>query len=172
MVGCFLMLENPRTELSRYTILIVDDEELIRNLLVTFLSKVGHLCVTANNGVAALDKMKGNKFDAVITDIIMPEMDGIILTREISNRYPEVPVMVMTAFAEEYSAATAVSVGAREFIRKPFSLSEFVIRLQKMITDSEDLKRAKTEKNEDENIKDLMDELEAALEKRRPIGSK
>ncbi len=161
------MLGNSRTEPSRYTILIVDDEELIRNLVVTFLSKLGHSCITANNGIDALDKIKGNKVDAVITDIRMPEMDGIMLTREISKRYPEVPVMVMTAYDDEYSAGTAVSVGAREFIKKPFSLSEFLIRLQKMISDSETLKRAKTEKSEDENIQDLMNELEAALERNR-----
>ncbi len=75
------MLENPRTEPFKYTILIVDDEELIRNLVVTFLSKLGHWCITANNGVDALNKMRGDKFDAVITDIKMPEMDGIFFDK-------------------------------------------------------------------------------------------
>ncbi|PIX24479.1 MAG: hypothetical protein COZ69_06060, partial [Deltaproteobacteria bacterium CG_4_8_14_3_um_filter_45_9] len=97
------MIENPRTESSKYTILVVDDEELIRNLVVTFLSKLGHSCVTAMNGVDALDKMKGNKIDAVVTDIKMPNMDGINLTIEILRQYPGLPVMVMTAFDEEYS---------------------------------------------------------------------
>ncbi len=154
------MLENPRTEPFKYTILIVDDEELIRNLVVTFLSKLGHWCITANNGVDALNKMRGDKFDAVITDIKMPEMDGIMLTREISKRYPEVPVMVMTAYDEEYSAGTAISLGAREFIKKPFSLSEFVIRLQKMISDAESLKPKKSEKNEHEDMEEFFNELE------------
>ncbi len=162
------MLENPRTEPSKYTILIVDDEQLIRNLVVSFLSKLGHSCITANNGVDALNKMRGNKIDAVITDIRMPEMDGIILTREISKQYPEVPVMVMTAYDDEYSAGTAVSVGASEFIKKPFSLYEIVIRLQKMIGDSETLKGVKSQKKEDENVQDLMNELQAALGRNRP----
>jgi DNA-binding response OmpR family regulator len=61
---------------------------------------------------------------------------------------------------EEYSAGTAISVGAQEFIRKPFSLSEFVIRLRKMISDSETLKGAKSEKKEDEDIQDLMNEVD------------
>jgi CheY-like chemotaxis protein len=81
------LVENP-TESSKYTILVVDDEEVMRNLIVTFLSKLGHLCLTAINGVDALDKMKGNKVDAVVTDIKMPEMDGITLTSEILNQYP------------------------------------------------------------------------------------
>ncbi len=159
------MAENPKEESSKYTILVVEDEEPLRSLIVSFLSKLGHSSLTAKDGVEALDKIKGNKIDAVITDIKMPNMDGIILTSEISRQYPELPVMVMTAFDEEYSAGTAISVGAREFIKKPFSLDEFAIRLHKMINDSEILKRMKGEKNVDENIQDLMDELENTLKK-------
>jgi DNA-binding response OmpR family regulator len=73
--------------------------------------------------------------------------------------------MVMTAFDEEYSAGTAISVGAREFIKKPFSLDEFAIRLHKMINDSEILRRLKSGKDADENVQDLMNELEATLKK-------
>jgi CheY-like chemotaxis protein len=159
------MAENPKEESSKYTILVVEDEESLRSLIVSFLSKLGHSSLTAKDGVEALDKIRGNKIDAVITDIKMPNMDGIILTSEISRQYPELPVMVMTAFDEEYSAGTAISVGAREFIKKPFSLDEFAIRLHKMINDSEILKRMKGEKNVDENIQDLMDELEKTLKK-------
>ncbi len=161
------MVRNLSTDSPRYTILVVDDEELIRNLIVTFLFKLGYLCVTAVDGVDALDKIKGDKFDAVITDVKMPNMDGIILTREISRQYPSIPVMVMTAFEDEYSAGTAISVGAREFIKKPFSISEFGIRLHKMIRDSETSRGVKSEKDTDENIQDLMDELEKALERNR-----
>jgi DNA-binding response OmpR family regulator len=154
------VIEDPEMETSKYTILVVDDEELIRRLIVTFLSQQGHLCVTAIDGVDALDQMGGTKIDAVITDIKMPKMDGIILTKEISAKYPGLPVMVMTAFDEEYSAAMAISVGAREFIRKPFSLEEFAIRLHKMIVDSKPLKRIKTAKNVDEEIQKIRNELE------------
>jgi response regulator RpfG family c-di-GMP phosphodiesterase len=74
--------------------------------------------------------------------------------------------MVMTAFEEEYSAGIAVSVGAREFIKKPFSLDEFAIRLHKMINDAEALRRLKSEKDADEDMQELMKELEATLKKR------
>ncbi len=161
------MVKNLRMGPSRYTILVVDDEELIRNLIVTFLSKLGHFCLTAMDGVDALEKMKGSKIDAVITDIKMPNMNGIILTGEISRHYPEIPVMVMTAFDEEYSAGTAISTGAREFIKKPFSLDEFAIRLRKMINDAGTLRRLKGERNVDQDMQDLMNELEKALERDR-----
>lgn len=160
------MARDPKKESSKYTILVVDDEELMRNMVVTFLSKLGHSCLTAIDGVDALDKMKGNKVDAVVTDIKMPNMDGITLVGELLTDYPGVPIMVMTAFEEEYSAGIAISVGAREFIKKPFSLDEFAIRLHKMINDAEALRRLKTEKGADEEMQDLMKELEATLKKR------
>jgi len=148
-------------ESSKYTILVVDDEELIRRFVVTFLSQLGYSSVAAMDGVDALDKMKENKIDAVITDIKMPKMDGIILTREISTQYPGVPVMVMTAFDEEYSAGTAISLGAREFIRKPFSPDEFAIRLNKMIGDSETIRQMGSGKEVDKGTQEFMNELEA-----------
>lgn len=150
-------------ESAKYTFLVVDDEELMRYLVVSYLSKLGHSCLTAIDGVDALEKMKKNKIDAVITDVKMENMDGITLANQISKRYPEIPIMVMTAFDKEYSEGTAISIGAREFIKKPFSLDEFAARLHKMINDSEMIKRMKKEKNADENLQDLIDELEKAL---------
>lgn len=92
-----------------------------------FFFKLGHSCLTAIDGDDTLDKMKENKVDAVVTDIKMPNKDGITLTSEMSIQYPEVPIMVMTAFDEEYSAGIAISAGAQEFLKKPFSLNEFTI---------------------------------------------
>ena len=148
-------------EPAKYTILVVDDEELIRRFIVAFLSQLRYSSVTATDGVDALDKMKENKIDAVITDIKMPNMDGIILTKEISAQYPGIPVMVMTAFDEEYSAGTAISLGAREFIKKPFSPDEFAIRLNKMIGDSEIARQMKSGKDVDKDTQEFMNELDS-----------
>ena len=122
-------------ESTHYKILVVDDEEPMRKLIATWLSQMGHQCVTANNGLEALDKIMETKFDAILTDIVMPEMDGIALTKEISSRYQNLPVMVITGFPEQYSTETAIVSGAREFIVKPFSVSEFRIRFDKMMRD-------------------------------------
>jgi CheY-like chemotaxis protein len=150
-------------ESAQYKILVVDDEKLIRDLIVTLLSRSGHSSVTAVDGVDALDRMKGNQIDAVITDIKMPNMDGVALTVEILKRYPGLPILVMTAFGEEYSAGAAIAAGAREYIKKPFSPDEFFAQLQKMIEDSETIKRLKNDRTVDENVQDVMDELEATL---------
>ena len=88
-------------ESTHYKILVVDDEEPLRNLIVSMLSPKGHQCLTANNGREALDKMMETKFDALITDIVMPEMDGITLTKELSKHYQNLPVMVMIGYAED-----------------------------------------------------------------------
>ena len=122
-------------EPTHYKILVVDDDEPMRKLIVSLLSPRGHQCVTANNGREALDKIMETKFDALITDIAMPEMDGITLTKELSKHYQNLPVMVMTGFTEDYSAETAIASGAREFIKKPFSISEFPIRFDIMMRD-------------------------------------
>ncbi len=150
-------------ESAKYTFLVVDDEELMRYLVVSYLSKLGHSCFTATDGVDALEKMKKNKIDVVITDVKMENMDGITLINQISKTYPEIPILVMTAFDKEYSEGAAISIGAREFIKKPFSLDEFAARLHKMINDSEMIKSMKKEKSDDENLQDLMNELEKAL---------
>lgn len=99
----------------------------------------------------------------MITDIKLPNMDGMALASEISRQYPDLPIMVMTAFDEEYSEGTAISVGAREFLKKPFTLDEFAVRLNKLINDSEVMKRIKREKAADEDLRNLLEELEKVI---------
>jgi DNA-binding NtrC family response regulator len=100
----------------------------------------------------------------------MPNMDGIALTSEIVTQYPDLPIMVMTAFGQEYSAGLAISTGARDFIKKPFSLDEFAIRLHKMINDSETLRNLKSGKKGAPDIQDFMDELEPPKQMKREKG--
>jgi CheY-like chemotaxis protein len=76
-----------KMETSRYKVLVVDDNESVRNLVVTLLSRGGHQCTTAADATKALEKACEEKLDAVISDIIMPGVDGITLTRELLKRY-------------------------------------------------------------------------------------
>ncbi len=118
-----------------YKILVVDDEEQMRKLIMSLLSTKGHQCVTAGNGLEALEKITQEQYDALISDIVMPEMDGVALIKELKKRYQNLPVMVITGHAETCSAETAIASGAREFIHKPFSVSEFLMRFDKMMCD-------------------------------------
>ena len=122
---------------SNYEILVVDDDKGMRNLIVNLLSTPGHRCVTATNGKEALETLSLKRFDAVVTDIVMPELDGIALTRELLKQYGDLPIMILTGHGEQYSTATAISAGAREFIQKPFSAIEFIVRFHKMMREHE-----------------------------------
>ena len=121
--------------MSVYRILIVDDEEMVRDFVVSLLSKYGHICEMAKDGIEASEKIKNNSFDAAVIDIVMPHMDGITLTKELVKLNPDLPIIIMTGHADEHSAGSAIVAGAREFIKKPFSIDEFVLRFDKMMHD-------------------------------------
>ncbi len=118
-----------------YRVLVVDDEETVRNYLSSLLSQYGHHCETASDGMEALNIVKERHFDSAIIDIFMPLMNGIHLTQELLKLYPEFPIMIMTGYEVEQTAESAISAGAREFIKKPFSVREFILRFDKMMKD-------------------------------------
>jgi len=118
---------------TKLSVLIVDDCESIREILGTLLSRKGHRCESAANGVEAMVKVAQSRFDVVITDVLMPKMDGITLTRTLTENFSQLPVMVMTAQLDEDFTESALMAGARDVISKPFEISEFMVRLHKML---------------------------------------
>ena len=124
-----------KKKIGPYRVLIVDDEEPVRNFIVSLFSNYEHSCETAKDGIDALEKLKESSFDSAVIDIVMPVMDGIALTEELLNLHPDLPIMVMTGHADEHSAESAMAAGAREFIKKPFSIDEFILRFDKMMRD-------------------------------------
>ncbi len=145
--GLALRRKDRNMKPSQYKVLVVDDEARMRELLAEVLSWKGHRCITAGNGLEALKKADEEEIDAVVTDIVMPEMDGIALTKELSRRGHGIPVMVLTGHSKEYSEEAVFVAGAREFIRKPFSIDEFILRFHRMMRDHEALLRMESTKN-------------------------
>ncbi len=143
-----LQAGEPKEKQPCYRVLVVDDQESIRTLLTALLSREGHQCITAGNGVQALNEITRSKCDAVITDIVMPEKDGITLTKELLTLYPKIPVLVMTAHSKEYSTESALMAGARDFIGKPFSIDEFILRFNKMMRDQAAFSQMEAKQNE------------------------
>lgn len=118
---------------SKLKILVVDDSQSVREVLTALLSLEGHRCESAVNGRDAMEKVAQARFDVVITDVHMPEMNGIMLTREIARRFVNLPVMIMTGQLDDIARESAFAAGAREVLGKPFAITELKVKLQRMI---------------------------------------
>jgi two-component system KDP operon response regulator KdpE len=110
-------------------ILVVDDEPQITRVLRTSLQSNGHEVTVAHDGVEALDQFLKSQPDLVITDLAMPGMDGIALTREIRERSPA-PVIVLSVRGNDASKVAALDEGADDYITKPFSIQELLARVR------------------------------------------
>ena len=103
-------------------ILIVDDEPMVCDILARGLAREGYACVKANNGKEALSFFYKDSFSLIISDIKMPEMDGIELLRKVKATSPRMMVIMITAYPEIDLAVEAMRLGAYDFIRKPVTL--------------------------------------------------
>src|SRR5258708_19613464 len=103
---------------------VVDDEPRLRRVLVRLLEGEGFTCAEAGSGVEALRELEKGAVPLVISDLRMPEMDGVTLLREIITRWPETAVIVVTAVAEVESAVACLQMGALDYVAKPFHLDE------------------------------------------------
>jgi two-component system response regulator (stage 0 sporulation protein F) len=111
-------------------ILLVDDEENARAALARILTREGYEVFTAGNGCEALEHLQISPVELVITDINMPEMNGMSFLRELNRLYPGIVVIMITAYGEVESYIEAMNLGAFEYINKPVRMDE----LKKIIT--------------------------------------
>ncbi len=105
-------------------ILVVDDETNMRRILQATLQREGYDVTTAENGHAALNEMKKDPREIVITDLNMPVMDGMTLLKNLSRLYPDTPVIILTAHGTVENAVQAMKEGAGDYITKPFDINE------------------------------------------------
>jgi len=106
------------------SILVVDDELLIRDLLYDFFSGQGWQISVAENGEKALDILQDKSIDLVLTDIKMPEMDGLTLTSHMKEKFPSIPVVVMTGYPSIDTAIQAIRSKVADYIVKPFNINQ------------------------------------------------
>ena len=114
---------------SRTHILVVDDEPQITRVLRTSLTARGYEIRVANDGETALEIVKDFAPDLVITDLVMPRMNGIELCREL-RKFSQVPILVLSVRGEERSKVEALDSGADDYITKPFSTGELLARVR------------------------------------------
>jgi response regulator RpfG family c-di-GMP phosphodiesterase len=109
--------------------LVVDDEPRLRRVLIRLLEGEGFQCREAGSGVEALALLEQEPVPLMISDLRMPEMDGAALLREVTTRWPETAVIVVTAVAEVESAVACLQMGALDYVAKPFHLDEVRARV-------------------------------------------
>jgi DNA-binding response OmpR family regulator len=124
--------------MSRRRILVVDDEPKIREIVVAYLQNESYDVVEAADGDEALASFGRHSIDLVILDVMLPGRDGIEVLREVRRR-SDVPVIMLTARAEEMDRVVGLSVGADDYVTKPFSAKELVARVKAV------LRRARTD---------------------------
>ena len=114
-------------------ILVVDDDKQLADMLVSYLSKLGYQAVAAYGGREALDRFDQEDFQLLITDLRMPEMDGIELLETVKALDSRVCVMVITGYGTVESAVEAIKKGAYDFIPKPFKLEELEVVINRAL---------------------------------------
>jgi DNA-binding NtrC family response regulator len=105
-------------------ILLAEDDLAVRSFVSRALEQRGHEVTAVNDGSQALAALENDDFDLLITDIVMPEMDGIALSIEVSSRHPDVPILMMTGFSAERQRAHEMNEFTHPVITKPFSLND------------------------------------------------
>ena len=111
------------------TILIVDDEQPIRDILVYNLKKEGYNTIEASDGVTAVDIALEKRPDLILLDIMLPKLDGLSVCKRVKNSY-NVPIIMLTAKDGEIDKILGLELGADDYITKPFSVRELVARVK------------------------------------------
>jgi len=109
--------------LQSSNILIVDDCSTTRKIIVSYLKGAGYNTITAANGVEAIEKLVTTKVDFIITDLNMPQMDGIELLKWIRSNttFKDLPLVILTTEQDDLSRAKGMSIGASAFLTKPIT---------------------------------------------------
>jgi len=131
-------------------ILLVDDEQSVQKLLSYPLRKEGYEVVPALDGEEALDRARGQNFDLIVLDVMLPKMDGFEVCRKL-RADSTVPIIMLTAKAEEFDKVLGLELGADDYITKPFSMREFRSRVKAVLRRAE---RAREEQREEEPLED------------------
>ncbi len=113
-------------DLKKYTLLIVDDEEMLRDVLVFEFERKGFTVLSAENGVAAFELVSKNKIDLVISDMRMPEGDGMSLLEKIRKFDSKIPTVIFITGFADVTEAECIAKGAHKVLAKPFNRKELM----------------------------------------------
>ena len=150
---------------ERFHIMVVEDEELIRDMIQQNIEWAGYECTIAKNGIEALEILArdSKKVHIIITDIRMPGLSGIELTKKIKENYDS-DVIVMTGFAEDFDYEKVIESGASDFFQKPINPKELILRLKRVLKERILLaERNRADKELKKNIQKLQNAQEQTV---------
>ena len=163
------MEENNNVEEAKKTILIVDDEEPIINLLEYNLEKEGYNLIEARDGETGLKLAFDKKPDLILLDLMLPRIDGLTVCKRIRNSPLNIPIIMISAKAEEIDKILGLELGADDYITKPFSIRELVARVKANLSKAElssyNMDESNKEKNENHDKIIRIGELYINLDK-------
>lgn len=118
-------------------VLIVDDDPRIRTVIQRLLEMHGHTCVAAENGLKALELARLDSYQLIITDMRMPNMDGLTLLRRLKKEQPAIPVIMITAYASNRTAVESVKRGVFDYLVKPFNGADLLATVERALNTDE-----------------------------------
>jgi two-component system response regulator HydG len=119
---------------TKIRIMVVDDEMIVRQSLLTWFKKYGHEVETAASGLEALEKLEQKPFQVMFVDIKMPGMDGLELLEKVKQEYPEILVVIITAYGSIESAVKAMRTGASDYLLKPFKPDQLSLVMERILS--------------------------------------
>ena len=141
-------------------ILVVDDEEAIREVVATLLEAQGYHCPAVGNGRAAREYVEKNSLDLVLSDMVMPEMDGLKLLEWLRTHDPDIPVIMVTAMHDLSTALEAIRRGAYDYILKPFEKDQLFLSVRRAL---ERRQLMRENRNYQRNLEELVKQRTAQL---------
>jgi two-component system, OmpR family, response regulator len=139
--------------MDKYKLLLAEDDENLGKLLNTFLEAKGYQTELVDTGKKAVERAAQNKYDFIILDVMMPEMDGFEAATEIRSWNKEIPILFLTAKSLKEDKLKGFNIGADDYLTKPFSMEELLARLQAI------LKRTQGSKPEEARNEQLGDSI-------------
>ncbi|MCR5264936.1 MAG: response regulator transcription factor [Clostridiales bacterium] len=134
-------------------LLVVDDEENIRAIIRKYAEFSGYEVTEAGDGMEAVSVCRGNMFDLIIMDIMMPELDGFSACREI-RKFSDTPILMLSARGEEYDKINAFNLGIDDYVVKPFSPKELMLRVEAILKRAGRSSQRREEKKNDTFIQE------------------
>lgn len=115
---------------AQTSVLIVDDEDAIRQALERFITRLGHRAVLARDGISALERVSQGRFDLMLCDVRMPGLSGVELVPKVLERDPDVAILMLTAVDEPRTAVECLKLGAYDYLIKPVDLDELELSMR------------------------------------------